>query len=111
MQLSSDQLQAIKAWADSHACIKEVRLFGSRFKGTARSDSDVDLAVTIAGYRRGLRMTTPQDIYLTNAHQWEDELTPTLGVKADIERYEKETAPKVWSYVQEGSVLIYPWSR
>lgn len=108
MQLSSDQLQSIRAWADSHSCIKEVRLFGSRFKGTARTDSDVDLAVTIEGYRRGLRITTPQDIYLTTAHEWEEELTSALGVKADIERYEKETAPNVWSYVQEGSSLIYP---
>ena len=108
MQLDEDQILAIKAWAKSHACIREVRLFGSRFKGTARDDSDVDLAVTIEGYFRGIHFTSPQSIYLTTAHEWEAELTAALGIQADVERYEEDTAPRVWQFVQDGHCLIYP---
>jgi predicted nucleotidyltransferase len=48
-----EQQQAIVAWAQRTRCITEVRIFGSRVKGCARPDSDVDLAVTIVGDETG----------------------------------------------------------
>jgi predicted nucleotidyltransferase len=46
MDLTEHQVRAIKEWAQSARYAQEVRLFGSRAKGCARPDSDVDLAIT-----------------------------------------------------------------
>jgi Nucleotidyltransferase domain len=37
------ELSAIAHWAEQTPWISEIRLFGSRAKGTARPDSDIDL--------------------------------------------------------------------
>ena len=43
MQLTEEQRDAIIAWAERTPQVQAVMLFGSRCKGTARPDSDVDL--------------------------------------------------------------------
>jgi predicted nucleotidyltransferase len=48
MDLTEEQVRLIQDWAAREHIIEEVRLFGSRAKGCARPDSDVDLAVTAA---------------------------------------------------------------
>src|SRR5262245_18828915 len=47
MQLTDEQRDAIIAWAERTPQVKAVMLFGSRCKGTARPDSDVDLALSM----------------------------------------------------------------
>src|SRR5262245_6979853 len=44
MQLTDEQVTAIIAWAEKTPQVQAVMLFGSRCKGTARPDSDVDIA-------------------------------------------------------------------
>src|SRR5262245_27528223 len=60
MQLTDEQVTAIIAWAEKTPQVQAVMLFGSRCKGTARSDSDVDIAITIP---RGTRNGTPSKDY------------------------------------------------
>jgi predicted nucleotidyltransferase len=73
MDLSPKQIAAIKTWARDTPQVVEVRLFGSRAKGTARPDSDVDLAVT-ADYGN----------YVALVAQWEDRLSKELGLDVRI---------------------------
>ena len=47
--LTSADLRAISEWASGIAQINEVWLYGSRARGDHRPDSDVDLAVVVAG--------------------------------------------------------------
>jgi len=47
LDITDHQLAAVKEWAATDPRIIEVRLFGSRARGTSRPDSDVDLAFTV----------------------------------------------------------------
>jgi predicted nucleotidyltransferase len=47
VNLTDDQVDKIREWAAQTRYVKEVRLFGSRAKGSARPDSDIDLAITV----------------------------------------------------------------
>ena len=49
MNLTDHQQWIIKEWALRTPHVVEVRLFGSRAKGTAKPDSDIDLAITVGG--------------------------------------------------------------
>jgi Polymerase beta, Nucleotidyltransferase len=46
-ELTEQQRDIIRGWAQGITQISEVRLFGSRAVGCARADSDIDLAVTL----------------------------------------------------------------
>jgi predicted nucleotidyltransferase len=84
------------------ARIGEVRLFGSRAKGTSRPDSDVDLGVTIIGKPSEDAFT----IYICTADEWRRELTALLGLKAQVEWFDT-ASPAVFSFCQEASHLIF----
>jgi predicted nucleotidyltransferase len=88
MDLTPEQHQAIIAWAERTLCIREVRLSGSRVKSRAKPDSDVDLAVTVAGVDTDL-------IFIEHGRAWEIELTAHMGLPADVERYDRERDPCV----------------
>jgi predicted nucleotidyltransferase len=76
MDLTCQQVRAIQAWAEAAGYAREVRLFGSRAKGCARPDSDVDLAIT-AGFEH----------YVARANAWEAELSQTLGLIVHMKQY------------------------
>ena len=47
MDMRDEWLPALKAWAESNANVLELWLFGSRAKGGARPDSDIDIALLL----------------------------------------------------------------
>ena len=47
MQLYQPWLREIRAWAKLNGNIREVWLFGSRARGSAKPRSDVDLAIAL----------------------------------------------------------------
>jgi predicted nucleotidyltransferase len=47
MDLSETELRGIREWAGETDAVQEVWLFGSRAKGSARQDSDIDLAIEL----------------------------------------------------------------
>jgi predicted nucleotidyltransferase len=47
MDMRPEWTEAIRTWAAGNENVAEVWLFGSRTKGTARSDSDVDVALVL----------------------------------------------------------------
>jgi predicted nucleotidyltransferase len=79
MDLSDDELSAIARWAEDIPWISEVWLFGSRSRGDAREDSDVDVVVTITSSDRG---NTPAGIYNRCADFWQRSATGCVDVSA-----------------------------
>jgi len=77
MQLPEAWLQGIRAWAEANNSVREVWLFGSRARGDATEDSDVDLA---------LALVPPQGKhdwafgnYCAHWAQWQTELEAIVG--------------------------------
>jgi predicted nucleotidyltransferase len=103
MDLSEQQQRIIKDWAARTPLIEEVRLYGSRAKGGAPSDSDVDLALTVARAQR-----TVEGHYAALGQYWQNELTTLLEpLRAHVNLYNAEDE-KVRRICEEFSVLLYP---
>jgi predicted nucleotidyltransferase len=107
MNLTDEQLNAIREWAVRDQRLQEIRLFGSRVKGTARLDSDVDLAVVIRGDTRRSQWIT----YVTQVDEWEASLTHLLQLPVRIKQYDAVLDAVVFRYCQEASLAIYRASR
>ena len=105
MDLSEQQQRIIKDWAARTPLIEEVRLFGSRAKGGAPADSDVNLALTVAS---GAAPRTIEGHYAALGQHWQNELTRLLEpLRAHVNLYNAEDA-KVRRICEEFSVLLYP---
>ncbi len=105
MDLSEQQQCIIKDWAARTPLIDEVRLFGSRAKGDAPADSDVDLALTVAS---GAAPGTVERHYAALGQYWQNELTKLLEplrVHVNLYNAEGENVPRI---CEEFSVLLYP---
>ncbi len=92
----------LQQWAAANSYVGELRIFGSYAKGTARPDSDLDIAVRVVRKKPG--DTTVWVTACFECPEWEKELTQLLGVQADVEDI---TAKHVSQYVQEASILVY----
>lgn len=89
----------IATWAASHPAIRAVWLIGSRAKGTARPDSDVDLAVA---YR-------PSESFGDDFWQYEDwreELQALIPYPVHLLTCRRERQ-HVWSGARERRVPLY----
>lgn len=108
MTIGIDQswVTAIRSWAASEELIEEVYTFGSRVKGTARPDSDLDLAVRVAGADEGERLANA--IFLMS--RWKALLAAALPVPVDLQRMAPDDEV-VWPAVQEHGRLIYRAAR
>ena len=94
MDLTDDQQQRISAWAQATPYVRAVHLFGSKAKGNARPDSDVDLAVSAAGGH-----------YTALAAEWEKHLSDCTGLTVNIRDYDRNKA--IRDACAECPVVIY----
>lgn len=87
--ISEAQIAVIREWAERTRYLASLRLFGSRLKGCARIDSDLDIAIDAADehYKR-----------------WEGELQELTGLRAAVRHYKTD---KVREYCDEFSVLVF----
>ncbi len=92
----------LQQWAETNPHIGELRIFGSYAKGTARPNSDLDIAVRVVRKKPG--DTTVWITACFECPEWEKELTQILGIQADVEDI---TGKHVSQYVQEASILVY----
>jgi predicted nucleotidyltransferase len=93
--------RTVRAWAQGHQLILRVLLYGSVLKGTARADSDLDLAVEIgpselSGIARFFRLRDP----------WVVELRDLTNRQIDLQFADPEF-PNVWRYLHEGCALVF----
>jgi predicted nucleotidyltransferase len=47
MDIEDEWLRGLRSWASKNENVRELWLFGSRAKGCSRSDSDVDIALSL----------------------------------------------------------------
>jgi predicted nucleotidyltransferase len=51
MQMREEWLRDLRSWAAANESVRELWLFGSRARGDAREDSNVDLALALMSER------------------------------------------------------------
>lgn len=103
--MSIDQFRpAIERWAMSFPAIHRVWLYGSRVKGTARPDSDLDVAVEI--HRHAFRGQPPDVWWMFESRAMKDALRALVHVVPDVQQYE-ESAREVLSGVADHGLLVY----
>ena len=105
MQLTAEQVAAIIAWAERTPQVQSVMLFGSRCKGTARPDSDVDLALSMTKGRWERRFENYRD----NVNAWERELTDAMGITVFVRSLHPALGPEVPTAVRECCIKL--WRR
>jgi predicted nucleotidyltransferase len=71
MQIDPEWLDALRAWASGTPEVRQVWLFGSRVKGTATPESDLDVALVL--WREDYLSS-----WVLNAARWEAELRRSL---------------------------------
>lgn len=89
IDLDSNLRQRIVSWAASKDSIREIWLFGSRARGDARADSDIDLAIVLMPPLLRHPGSIPHDWalgnYASNGDAWQRELASTLGRHVSLE--------------------------
>jgi predicted nucleotidyltransferase len=91
----------VRKWASTVPYRIKVYAFGSRVKGTARPDSDLDLA---------LEVLDNQDAWLLwfGVHEnWQRNLSKITGLKVHLELYEEDESPVLKNSLNEASVLLF----
>jgi predicted nucleotidyltransferase len=104
MQLSDKQRAAIVAWAEKTPEIQAVILYGSWYIGTAKPETDVDLALVMT--REGF---SGQQRVLNNFDSWEADLRADVGLPIHLVSLDPLLGSEVQAYVAKGSIEL--WRR
>ena len=97
MDLTEQHVRYVQEWAERTGVVETVRLYGSRAKGSARPDSDVDLAITVSAGN-----------YVRFANEWQKELSDALLLKVRLKQYNSPADDTVRRYSDEFSVVLFP---
>ncbi len=104
MDLTDQQQRRVREWAKRTPSVEEVWLFGSRAKGRAKPDSDVDLALTLrpVGAPRSLLGN-----YYALSERWTEELTEVLQQQAHVALLNDPEPSPVLASCEECSCLLF----
>jgi predicted nucleotidyltransferase len=94
-QLTDEQLAALITWGKKTPEVQGIFLTGSRAKGTATPESDVDLALLMTGQDPLRRLAT----FLSRRRAWRAELEAALGLAVQLERARGDPTPEA-GYVE-----------
>jgi predicted nucleotidyltransferase len=97
MDLTEQQVRYIEDWAERAGVVETVRLYGSRARGSARPDSDVNLALTVGTSH-----------YVRFLNEWQKELSDALVLKVMLKQYNSPADDTVRRYCDELSVVLFP---
>lgn len=97
--LPESWLLSIQDWAEETKAIREVYLFGSRARGTADEESDVDICISLMP-PDGSHNWSLGD-YMVQGDSWQRQLSERLGRSVSLEAVTDEPP--------SGSVLL--WAR
>lgn len=107
LDLQPEWVKWIRAWAKQTPSVAEVWLFGSRAKGTATVESDVDLALVLMPGDQG--HDWPLGNWMALATRWQGELEDGLDRHVSLELFaragEEEGAPEA----KASAILL--WQR
>lgn len=103
--LSPALKDSLIAWAQKHDSIIDLWLFGSRAKGTARPDSDVDLAIVLVPPQGNDNWAF--GIYIAYADRWQSELAAIVKRHVSLEAI----APDIDFNAEVRATGVLLWSR
>jgi predicted nucleotidyltransferase len=83
MDMRDEWIVGLRAWANANGSIRELWLFGSRAKGAALPDSDVDLALVLMPARGHHDWAAGNYIALHSV--WKRELETIVGRHVSLE--------------------------
>lgn len=101
MNLTDQQLDSISTWAARNPIVVSIQLFGSRVKGTAGPNSDLDLALDIGDDEETLRT------WIEHKKTWQQELGLLTGLLVDVQLYHPLHSRSVYSYVADCGYQAY----
>ncbi|WP_299804781.1 nucleotidyltransferase domain-containing protein [Tardiphaga sp.] len=81
--LTDEQIIRLQGWAASQAAVRELWLFGSRAKGTARPDSDVDIALVLMPANGAHDWALGE--FFALASKWKTDLEQLVGRDVSLE--------------------------
>jgi predicted nucleotidyltransferase len=84
MDMQDEWLRGLSAWADANENVRELWLFGSRARGDAREESDVDLALALK-LPVGKNNWPALGNYFAFESAWKQELQTIVGRAVSIE--------------------------
>ena len=102
LRIPAEWRAAIRSWATLILSVDRVYLYGSRARGTARPDCDLDLGVCIQA---------PDGEHLSewvhNKQSWQQGLSAVLGVKVHLEFANEEAERIVAPAVAREGIMIF----
>ena len=94
--------EIIASWASKDPEIYKVHIFGSRAKGSARDDSDIDIAIEFVPKHNDLAN------WILRAQEMIESLQPALPYKLDLQWYGGEQETEIiHKGLQSGYCTIY----
>ncbi|MCJ2068147.1 nucleotidyltransferase domain-containing protein [Methylobacterium sp. J-030] len=112
MDLHQTAVDAIRTWAAGNENVAEVWLFGSRAKGTARPDSDVDLAlVLVPGAPGDPGHDWPEGNYQALGDRWEADLTDVIQHDVHLKRFARPGEKESANAASAKATAVLLWSR
>jgi predicted nucleotidyltransferase len=95
--LCEEQRDAIVAWAKGTSEVQVVRVFGSRAKGCARADSDLDVAISASAGN-----------YVRFADDWEKRLREVTSLPMNLHYYDAhEKVRERFRYLGFGDFFVH----
>ena len=94
--ITAAQIEAIRRWAESNSYVLAVHVFGSRVKGRARIDSDLDIAITASDGN-----------YTRFDTDWKAELEMLTGLRVGLSQYNNPVNDIVRRYCDEFSIDVF----
>jgi predicted nucleotidyltransferase len=83
MDMEETWSQGLQAWAKSNDSVRELWLFGSRAKGTASADSDVDIALALMPPKGNWDWAGGN--YLALESDWKQQIEKIVGRHVSLE--------------------------
>jgi predicted nucleotidyltransferase len=87
-------VSTLASWAANKPQIAELWLYGSRVRGDHRDNSDLDVAVVMAGNAKETRYGN----WVALAGKWERELAPLVPVTIDLDIGDKDISQTIVSH-------------
>lgn len=102
LKVTAEQIDAVARWANADPLIEAAYVFGSRAKGHARPDSDIDIAVKVSGKTEGEALANA----ICEKARWVTELELLLGLTVDLQSMMPDDVV-VSPAVTEHGVLVF----
>jgi predicted nucleotidyltransferase len=91
-------------WASQLPFEVRIYLFGSWAKGTARSDSDVDIAIE---FIEPMSKSERDEIWYEFHERWQNDLVRKVGLPVVLQLYEGDMSPHIKQYLKDASIVLY----